>query len=57
MCLEKDIEMKNQSIIKYINDYREILAKINYLEDYYNKNILVLKKISIDNKKIFLKKI
>ena len=58
--IEGDIDIldsKRNIDKKYINDYREILAKINFLEDYYNKNILILKKICSDNKKILLKKI
>ena len=48
---------KNYIDDKYLDTYKIILSKINYLDDYYNSNITNIKKICEQNKKVVLKKI
>ena len=59
---EKEIEADELELSKmkkfdsdYINLYRNILAKINYLEHHYENNVAVIKKIEKNNNKISFK--
>ena len=58
--IERDIDnlvIKNTINNEYISKYKNILGKINYLDDNYNTNITTIKKICEQNKKVILKKI
>ncbi len=61
---EKEIETDVLKLSKlkkinneYITLYRAILSKINYLENFYNNNITIIKKIDKNNNKITFKKV
>ena len=51
--------LNNKDILdsNFVSDYREILSNINYLNDYYNNNTTIIKKISLEGTKVSLKKI